>query len=584
MGDKQKAVCQCPPTHKMGSDKKTCVKKHPCEINNGGCSHRCTRIKGFKAACQCPATHKLQQDKKTCVNKLCLEKDVINYDGQPGASSQHSAALSASRAFQVQGPGQRSWANKKGAFPATVWYKFAGSVYPNKLGFTLRREQGTFPSQAPVTFNIVASKDCKTWTTLLQVKNAGFTKTGQTKAWDIPCGKNVALYKCVGVQVIKSNGGQYAGIANIKMWGEQVKGVHPCDIKNGGCQRKCKKVGSKAVCQCPTTHKLAANKKKCIPKHPCEINKGGCSHTCKRNGAKALCQCPNNLKLAANKKKCIPKHPCEIKNGGCSNTCKQNGAKALCQCPRGSRLEKDQKTCKKIPAPVCTGRFNHAIGGKASSSTNYPKHQASDAFSGPTKSWHSKSGMPQWLRYELKQPRQVCKISFLPRLDNSFSNRQKDCPKHFEFQGSNNGRNFITLLTVKNQQCPASKSPQTITHTFKNNRAFKFYRVFIRNTPGRSASVKYVGMGNLQLFGNAHPCDTNNGKGPCSHICNRSGAKPVCACPPKLKLAADKKKCIPKHPCEINKGGCSHTCKENGAKALCQCPAGSRLKKDQKTC
>ena len=120
-------------------------------------------------------------------------------------------------------------------------------------------------------------------------------------------------------------------------------------------------------------------------------------------------------------------------------------------------------------------------------------------FSGPTKSWHSKSGMPQWLRYELKQPRQVCKISFLPRLDNSFGNRQKDCPKHFEFQGSDNGRNFITLLTVKNQQCPASK---TITHTFKNNRAFKFYRVFIRNTPGRSARVKYVVMGNLQLFGN----------------------------------------------------------------------------------
>ena len=109
--------------------------------------------------------------------------------------------------------------------------------------------------------------------------------------------------------------------------------------------------------------------------------------------------------------------------------------------------------------------------------------------------------MPQWLRYELKQPRQVCKISFLPRLENN-SVRQKDCPKDFEFQGSNNGRNFITLLTVKNQQCPASKSPQTITHTFKNQRAFKFYRVFIRNTPGRSASVKYVGMGNLQLFGN----------------------------------------------------------------------------------
>ena len=109
--------------------------------------------------------------------------------------------------------------------------------------------------------------------------------------------------------------------------------------------------------------------------------------------------------------------------------------------------------------------------------------------------------MPQWLRYELKQPRQVCKISFLPRLENN-SVRQKDCPKDFIFQGSNNGRNFITLLTVKNQQCPASRSPQTITHTFKNQRAFKFYRVFIRNTPGRSASVKYVGMGNLQLFGN----------------------------------------------------------------------------------
>jgi len=699
------------------------LKIHPCEIKNGGCSHRCARIKGFKAACLCPVTHKLQPNKKTCVNKLCLEKDAIKFDGNSGASSRHDPKHSADRAFKVQGAKQWPWANKRGQFPATVYHKFAngGTIRPNKISFTTRTNAGFVKTQAPKTFKIVASNDCKTWTTLLRVNSAGFTKDGQTKAWDIPCGKKVALYKCVGIQVLKPNGGPHVSITNIKMWGEQVTGVHPCDIKNGilkngGCQRKCKKVGSKAVCLCPTTHKLAADKKKCLKKHPCEIKKGGCSHKCERNGAKpeckcpathrlggnkktcvkkhpceiknfgcshkcnrrgnnAFCSCPPKLKLAGNKKKCIPKHPCEIKNGGCSHkcarikggkaacrcppshklspkdkktcikkhpceiknggcshTCKRDGLKRVCQCPAKHKLGKNKRTCLKIhPCEIKNGGCSHRCarikgfkaaclcpvthklqpnkktcvnklclekdaikfdGNSGASSRHDPKHSADRAFKvqgAKQWPWANKRGQfPATVYHKFANGGTIRpnKISFTTRTNAGFVKTQ--APKTFKIVASNDCKTWTTLLRVNS--AGFTKDGQTKAWDIPCGKKVALYKCVgiqvLKPNGGPHVSITNIKMWGEQVTG-VHPCDIKNGilkNGGCQRKCKKVGSKAVCLCPTTHKLAADKKKCLKKHPCEIKKGGCSHKCERNGAKPECKCPATHRLGGNKKTC
>merc|ERR1712243_213840 len=51
-----------------------------------------------------------------------------------------------------------------------------------------------------------------------------------------------------------------------------------------------------------------------------------------------------------------------------------------------------------------------------------------------------------------------------------------------------------------------------------------------------------------------HACDANQGKGPCSHVCNKNGKNAVCSCPAGLKLAANERTCVKPHPCDANKG------------------------------
>ena len=66
-------------------------------------------------------------------------------------------------------------------------------------------------------------------------------------------------------------------------------------------------------------------------------------------------------------------------------------------------------------------------------------------------------------------------------------------------EGSNNGKDFETLLEVKSEKrCFPGKK---LSHYFKNDKAFKFYRLNVIDVPGRSKTVKYLCLEQVQFFG-----------------------------------------------------------------------------------
>ena len=108
--------------------------------------------------------------------------------------------------------------------------------------------------------------------------------------------------------------------------------------------------------------------------------------------------------------------------------------------------------------------------------------------------------MPQWILYELPQPAAVCKVSFLPRFLNRGNPQflEEDCPESFQFAGSNDGINFHPLLTEDNQQC---RNDVRIEKIIDNQRAFKFYRLEVKDVPGRPGGNKFAIIRDLQFFG-----------------------------------------------------------------------------------
>ena len=60
--------------------------------------------------------------------------------------------------------------------------------------------------------------------------------------------------------------------------------------------------------------------------------------------------------------------------------------------------------------------------------------------------------MPQSITYKLKKKAAVCKITFLPRKDNSGGNVPKDCPTNFRIEGSHDNITFNLLKRVEGKK------------------------------------------------------------------------------------------------------------------------------------
>ena len=83
--------------------------------------------------------------------------------------------------------------------------------------------------KSPKEFRVIGSNDdcgktcahgvdCIAWTTLLSVKNAGFTETNQLKTWYIPPERR-QKFACMGIKVFSTNNDNYVtNLAKIPMW------------------------------------------------------------------------------------------------------------------------------------------------------------------------------------------------------------------------------------------------------------------------------------------------------------------------------------------------------------------------------
>ena len=104
--------------------------------------------------------------------------------------------------------------------------------------------------------------------------------------------------------------------------------------------------------------------------------------------------------------------------------------------------------------------------------------------------------MPQWLLYELHEPKSICRFIFSAR-DNSYS--YTDCPKSFRFEGSNDGEKFTTLFLVSLEETCTPK--MSLVHSFINRESYKYYRFMVLDVPGRANGHKFVVIGNVKFFG-----------------------------------------------------------------------------------
>jgi len=149
----------------------------------------------------------------------------------------------------------------------------------------------------------------------------------------------------------------------------------------------------------------------------------------------------------------------------------------------------------------CDGKENLAVGGSATASSEYPTRKAWEAFAGPNHDWHSADGMPQSVTYKLKEKAVVCKITFLPRKDNSWEqglHGKQDCPTNFRIEGSYDGVSFNLLKRVEGNTC---KKDQIIKHMLNNCAEYRYYRILVESVPGRSSGAKYVLLRDIQMFG-----------------------------------------------------------------------------------
>ena len=78
---------------------------------------------------------------------------------------------------------------------------------------------------------------------------------------------------------------------------------------------------------------------------------------------------------------------------------------------------------------------------------------------GPDTEWNSADGMPQSITYRMREARVVCRITFLPRRDNSMGNVPRDCPRNFGIEGSNDGSSFVLIKRVEGKYLRKFKKP-----------------------------------------------------------------------------------------------------------------------------
>ena len=113
----------------------------------------------------------------------------------------------------------KHWASHSNDATPEIWFQFEEEHSLAKIGFSSRKEN--FFGQTPAHFLVIGStmtENSKNWSTLLEVKNAGFTKNDEFNSWLIPT-VNRKPFRCMGLKILSTmSKKKYAALRNITMW------------------------------------------------------------------------------------------------------------------------------------------------------------------------------------------------------------------------------------------------------------------------------------------------------------------------------------------------------------------------------
>ena len=93
--------------------------------------------------------------------------------------------------------------------------------------------------------------------------------------------------------------------------------------------------------------------------------------------------------------------------------------------------------------------------------------------------WHSQSPpkYPEWVEIEYAKPTTITYIAIQSQPDSVNGSEHKRAPKDFVFQGSNDRKNWVNLLNVKDNSY--KEGGEWKSWSFKNKASYTYYRIYM---------------------------------------------------------------------------------------------------------
>ena len=147
-----------------------------------------------------------------------IERQVRGQLARTDLLSELCSTCSAENAFK--GKNGQAWASRGTDPTPMIWFQFEEAHSLAKIGFSSRESKDKF-GRTPAHFLVIGStmtENCNKWSTLLEVKNAGFTEQGEFKEWLIPA-VNRKPFHCIGFKIVSTiDKENIAALKNITMW------------------------------------------------------------------------------------------------------------------------------------------------------------------------------------------------------------------------------------------------------------------------------------------------------------------------------------------------------------------------------
>ncbi|XP_067134825.1 fibrillin-2-like isoform X2 [Centruroides vittatus] len=581
-----KISCSCRSGYFLAADKKTCTKtfhgrrtdeiqgddsgeRNSCQINNGGCDHKCNLELNGDITCSCFEGFKLEKDGKKCtdineclVNNGGCEGTCYNQIGYFVCRCPRGYKLTANRrgcqdvneCFRNNGHGPcgDKCTNTKGGYfcsctiPGTILgpnnrtCEDIDECKENNFGCShiCHNAYGKAFCSCPVGF--ILDDDDKTCVDYNECEIPEFVQTCKEK-----CINTVGSFQCQSVEELKEipdstpssrckPGYKLTEIGT-------CKDINECESDQlNTCKHNCTNTPGSFQCSCLSGYHLLDDGS-CEDIDECEDKQlHRCHHYCVNTIGSFNCTCAPGFELV-NNKSCKDIDECSINNGGCSYSCTNEPGSFHCNCPKGYKLDKDGINC--IDIDECSiytacqqrcvntkGSFQCACneGYKVSESNPYMCTDIDECLEGSHNCSHN------CINY-LGGYYCTCKNGY------RFSESLKSC--------------------VDIDEC--SEDSRNLCGQICNNYEGGY---------NCSCESGYQLSSDLKSCLDIDECSIDNGG--CSEICSNTPGSFYCSCPDGYKLHDDRSSCNDVDECALNKGGCHQGCINTVGSFQCTCSSG----------